>query len=90
MLKMPGVGVSRVLVAVTRGNVVCMAQPHKGERVLVAARPPQAVYDVVRQRATQRGISISQYVADLLAIHVGRPDLVRELGRVEEVLTLAM
>jgi hypothetical protein len=36
------------------------------------------------------GMSVSQYLADVLAEHVGRPDLVRELGRHEEVLPLAM
>ena len=30
---------------------------------------------------------VSQYMADLMALHVGRPDLVRELS--QEVLTLA-
>ena len=64
-----------------------MAQPHKGDRVLIAARPPQAVYDAVRQIAADRGVSISQYVSDVLAAHVGRADLVREAG---EGLPLAM
>lgn len=64
-----------------------MAQPHKGDRVLLACRPPAVVYDDVRRRAAARGLSISQYVADLLAEHVGRPDLVREHS---EVLPLAM
>jgi len=65
-----------------------MAQPHKGDRVLIAARPPQAVYGAVRQRAAEHGMSISQYVSDVLAAHVGRADLVRGDG--EEGLPLAM
>ena len=64
-----------------------MAQPHKGERVLIAARPPLAVYDAVRQRAADHGTSISQYVSDVLAAHIGRADLVREPA---EGLPLAM
>ncbi len=67
-----------------------MAQPHKGDRVLLASRPPKSVYEEIRDRATARGISISQYAADVLAQHVGRPDLVAELGREKEGLPLAM
>lgn len=37
------------------------------------------VYDEVRRRATDLGIPLSQYAADVLAQHVGRNDLVREL-----------
>ena len=41
-------------------------------------------------RPTPPVCPVSQYLADVLAEHVGRPDLVRELGRNEEVLPLAM
>ena len=58
-----------------------MAQPHKGNRTLIAARPAQDVYEEVRRRAAALGISISQYASDVLAEHIGRPDLVRELNR---------
>jgi hypothetical protein len=37
------------------------------------------VYDEIKRRAADRGLSISQYAADVLAQHVGRSDLVREL-----------
>ena len=39
-------------------------------------------------KAAARGMSVSQYVADLLAIQAGHPELVRELDK--EVLPLAM
>ena len=43
---------------------------------------------VVISSAADRGMSVSQYVADLLAIQAGHPELVRELDK--EVLPLAM
>ena len=61
---------------------------HKGDRMLLQSRPVREVWDAVHARAADAGTSVSQYVADLLAEHVGRPDLVRELHR--EVLPLAM
>ncbi|AOS95142.1 MULTISPECIES: hypothetical protein [Mycobacterium avium complex (MAC)] len=66
-----------------------MAQPHKGDRVLIGVRPTLPVYDEVRRRAAALGMSMSQYAADVLAQHVGRPDLVRELND-REVLPLAI
>lgn len=42
----------------------------------------------IKQQAADRGMSVSQYVADLLAIQAGHPELVRELDK--EVLPLAM
>lgn len=68
-----------------------MAQPHKGARALIAARPAQPVYEEIRRRAADLGISISQYASDVLAAHIGRPDLVRELDKERsEGLPLAM
>jgi len=62
---------------------------HKGDRVLIQSRPPRPVWEAVHAKARAAGLPVSQYLADLLALHVGRPDLVRELGR-EEGLPLAM
>lgn len=53
-------------------------------------RPPRAVSDALRSEADSRGLSLSQYLSDLLAIHVGRPDLARDLGHEAEGLPLAM
>ncbi|HPX37363.1 MAG: Toxin-antitoxin system [Actinomycetota bacterium] len=51
-------------------------------------RPHAQVYDeLVRMSAAAGTSCVSQYMADLMALHVGRPDLVRELS--QEVLTLA-
>ncbi|RDH75458.1 toxin-antitoxin system [Mycolicibacterium moriokaense] len=53
-------------------------------------RPHREVWREVHDRQRAAGVSsVSQYVADVLAIHVGREDLVVELGR-REVLPLAM
>jgi predicted HicB family RNase H-like nuclease len=65
-----------------------MAQPHKGERKLIMCRPVEPVYDDAKAEAAQRGISLSQLVADVLAHRYGRDDLIRELNK--EVLPLAM
>lgn len=71
-----------------------MAQPHKGPRAQIAFRPTRAVYDEIQARATARGLSMSQYVADMMAVALGMPDEVRELrelvGDAPEVLPLAV
>lgn len=66
-----------------------MGQPHKGDRVLLQTRPRREVWEAVHVAARTAGTSVSQYVADVLAQHVGRPDLVREIDA-KEVLPLAM
>jgi hypothetical protein len=71
--------------------LVFMAQSrstHKGDRAQIMARPDRIVYDIIRREAAERGIPMGQYVADVLAAHVGHPELVRELDK--EVLPLAM
>jgi len=61
-----------------------MAQPHKGDRDLVAARLARPVYVALKAEAAQRGMPMGQYVADVMAAHMGRPDLVLQLD--QEVL----
>lgn len=63
---------------------------HKGDRAQIMARPHRIVYDIVKRESAQRGIPMGQYVADVLAEHVGHPELVRELHKDKEVLPLAM
>ena len=70
--------------------VLTMAQSrstHKGDRAQIMARPNRIVYDIVKQQSAELGIPMGQYVADVLAKHVGHPELVRELDK--EVLPLA-
>lgn len=68
-----------------------MPRPRKGDRVELLTRPDREVSERLRQKVVEAGVSsLSQYVADLLAIHVGLPHLVRELGNDKEVLPLAM
>ncbi|RFZ07560.1 hypothetical protein DSM43518_03302 [Mycobacterium marinum] len=56
-------------------------RPHKGDRVLLQTRPHRRVAELVEQRRHCAGVSsLSQYIADVLAVHAGRPDLVVELG----------
>lgn len=44
-----------------------MPQPHKGERDLLISRPPRAIADAVKARARDEGMSVSEYVARVLA-----------------------
>ncbi|MBU8834346.1 MULTISPECIES: toxin-antitoxin system [Mycobacteriaceae] len=67
-----------------------MAQPHKGPRRLVQTRIPEEVYAELVRRARQAGTSTSQYIADSMALSVGRPDLVWDLGRDRGELPLAI
>lgn len=68
-----------------------MAQHHKGPRKQVATRIHDDVFEEIRDRSGERGLSMSQWIADVLSAAVGRPDLVRELNRAErEELPLAM
>jgi hypothetical protein len=66
------------------------AAPYPGRRTLVQTRPHREVWLAVHERQKAAGVSsVSQYVADVLAMHVDREDLVVELGR-KEGLPLAM
>ena len=59
-----------------------MGQPHKGDRLLLqSTQSPLAVREAVHARATAAGLPDSQYLADVLALHVDRPDLVRDLDK---------
>ena len=50
---------------------------------------PEEVIEKLQQGRMEAGTSsFSQYVSDVLAIHVGRPDLARELNNSQEVLPL--
>lgn len=61
---------------------------HKGDRAPIYTRPDRVVYEYVKRNAAALGIPMGQYVADVLAVHAGHPDLVRELNK--EGLPLAM
>jgi len=41
----------------------------------MVTRMPRALGDAVRQHAADRGLTLSDYIAGLLATEVGRPDL---------------
>lgn len=68
-----------------------MAQPHKGPREQIKLRAHVDVYTALREMAASCDLPVSQVAADLLAVAVGRPDLVLELDKDrEEGLPLAM
>lgn len=64
----------------------------KGHRKAYTVRPPIEVAPLLEEKLAESGVSsMAQYLADLLSIHAGRPDLARELGKVNrEVVQLAM
>lgn len=60
-------------------------RPHKGDRALLQARPFDEVLDLVIGRQHAAGVKeLSPYIADVLALHVGRRDLVVELGQEQQ------
>lgn len=56
-----------------------MAQRHKGERKQIASLLTPRVRSTIVALSKNHRMSVSQYVADLLAIQMGRPDLARDL-----------
>jgi hypothetical protein len=83
-----GDGVSCIRYRDLAGSLRNMPRPRKGDRVELLTRPERLVSEKIKQQAAARGMSVSQYVADLLAIQAGHPELVRELNK--EALPLAM
>src|SRR6478609_6759083 len=72
-------GIRRVLViSETHGvKISTMAgRPHKGERHVIVTRPAKPVADVVMSEAAAAGMTISDYVAGILARAVGLPQYV--------------
>lgn len=58
-------------------------RPPLGERMRVPVRMSPEVYEALRLEARTRGISMSQYLADLAAIHLGMPEEVLKLDEQE-------
>ena len=57
-----------------------MAMASKGARTVVTSRLPNDVFEILEDRRIAAGVgSVSQYIADVLALYAGRADLVREL-----------
>lgn len=56
-------------------------RPHLGPRDVVFTRLLLAVCDAVDAAAAEHGIDRSPYLADVIAEHVGRPDLMRWLDQ---------
>lgn len=51
-------------------------RPSFGERMRVPVRMAPEVYEALRVEARSRGVSMSQYLADLAAINLGLPEAV--------------
>ena len=52
-----------------------MPRASKGDRDIMVTRPARAVGNEVRRRAEETGLSISEYIARVLALECGLPDL---------------
>lgn len=62
-------------------NTGAMAQPYKGERPAYVVVIDLDVRREIHTLATNSKLTVNQFVADHLALHVGRPDLVEALGK---------
>lgn len=60
-------------------------RPSLGERMRVPVRMPSEVYEALRVEAKSRGISMSQYMADLAAVHLGLPQAALKLDVQEAI-----
>ncbi|RQO50036.1 hypothetical protein DBV08_05840 [Rhodococcus sp. KBW08] len=58
-----------------------MGMTSKGPRTRVTSRIPTEIYAILedRRRHSVAATSLSQFVSDVLALYVGRPDLAVEL-----------
>lgn len=56
-----------------------MVQPHKGERIMVMPQVPAEIRDWAQTTAARAGVSTSAFIADVMAVAIGRLDLVREM-----------
>ncbi|WP_438472806.1 hypothetical protein [Rhodococcus erythropolis] len=57
-----------------------MAMASKGSRKLLTSRVPSDLYEILEENRRATGVrSLSQFVADVLADHFGRADLILEL-----------
>lgn len=71
-------------------EVTTMPAHHLGERRAITTRVHPELLDALADaRAAANVGTMSQFVADLLAERMGRPDLIRELGKEETCLLTA-
>ncbi len=62
-------------VADMTGQRATRGRPSKGPRDTLLSRVPVPLGDVVRDRAAERGMTVSDYVAAVMALNVGMPDV---------------
>lgn len=55
-------------------------RPSKGPRTVVLLWLQPEVLDHTQARAVELGVGLSEYIADLLSVATGRPDLVRHVA----------
>ena len=67
-----------------------MSRRSKGDRVVTTVRLMLPVWEYCRAEARARRVPIITYVADVMAAHAGRADLIRDLTDAEELLPLAL
>lgn len=56
-----------------------MGRRSKGDRVVTTVRLMLPVWEYCRAEADARGVPLGTYVADVMAVHANRADLVQEL-----------
>lgn len=60
-------------------KVLGMGRSSKGDRVVTTVRIAIPVWEHYYAAAAARGVPLGTYLADLMAMHVGRADLIQEL-----------
>lgn len=60
-------------------------RPSLGERMRIPVRMSPEVYEALRLEAQARGISMSQLLADLAAVHLGMPEAALKLDGSEKL-----
>ena len=66
-----------------------IGRPSKGDRVVAYSRPHRVVREACEANAREQGYeSLSDYIAAVLALHEGYPDLAPQPSRDREALPL--
>lgn len=66
-----------------------MGRPSKGHRALLGCRAPERLDSAVRAAAADQGMSISDYMVTVLALHLDMPDQAPEQGSLPDRLPMA-
>ena len=67
-----------------------MSRASKGDRVVTTVRLMVPVWEYCRAEAAARGVPLGTYVADVMAVHANRADLIQELTDHRELFSIGL